>query len=241
VDPFPEPEACCPVVHDDLRLLVVAKPSGLLSHPNRTGERAAFTGAYDAVARCFSNAGSRLWLVHRLDQDTSGLLLAARDEAAAVHCRACFEDGRVEKTYVSLTGGRAPRRGVWRDRLEESRRGAAVRARVVAGPATAEARFERLGVPQSMDLSLLAIRLVTGRTHQIRVQAAARALPVLGDDVYGDFALNRWARRELGLRRLFLHAAGLVLPHPDGGELRLKLALPSDLASSLVRLGLASV
>src|SRR5262249_54769349 len=152
----------------------------------------------------------RLYLVHRLDQDTSGLILCAFDEAAAAALKQALARRQIHKQYLALVLG-IPRaaEGVWRDCLQKrSRRGRAEVA-IVKGRPNAVTRFRRLKVYEAAGAALLELSPETGRTHQLRVQAAARGLPIAGDDRYGDFAANRRAAELLGLRRMFLHAVGL--------------------------------
>lgn len=234
----------CDVLYRDERLLVVDKPSGCLSHPNpgavHRDQRVAFAGRYDPAERRFDSPAGPVWLVHRLDQDTSGVLLATLDAESAVRCREAFERGEVEKHYLALVNGMPPPAGLWKDALAEKRAAGKIRVAVRPGaPINAELRFRVADASRKAGLSLLEIHLLTGRTHQIRVQAASRHHAVLGDDVYGNFRANRRARQELGLRRIFLHAASLALPHPaDGRTLTFNAPLPEALARVLERLGL---
>lgn len=232
----------CPILHRDRFLIAVHKPSGVLSHPNpgRRGEEAAFEGSYDERTQCFASAAGRVWLMHRLDQDTSGVLLGALDEATAGKCREAFETGAMVKTYLALVRGNPGREGVWLDHLATTRERGRVRTAVNKGrPPNAELHFRSLGYDAARRLSLLEIRLLTGKTHQIRVQAASRQHHLVGDDVYGHFELNRRLRNELGLKRLFLHAFRLEFRHPASGQtLRLEAPLPDDLAEVRGRLSL---
>lgn len=155
-----------------------------------------------------------MWLLHRLDKDASGALLAAFDAETAARLRDAFEKGRVRRGYTALVGGFAPVKGRWRDALGEVRKRKSVRAFSRRGaPPNAELTFATKHVYRRRGLSLVEIELVTGRTHQIRVQMAGREHPVAGDEVYGDFAMNRLLRKTIGLRRLFLHASRLSFAH----------------------------
>lgn len=232
----------CAILHRDERLLVVDKPSGCLSHPNPGSapqrQRVAFEGSYDPAERRFDSPAGPVWLIHRLDQDTSGVLVAAWDADTAARCREAFERGNVEKHYLALVNGVLAANGTWKDALAEKRAAGKVRVSVRPGaPANAELRFRVVNASRREGLSLLDVHLITGRTHQIRVQAASRHHPVLGDDVYGNFRANRRARQELGLRRIFLHAASLSLPHPVTGRmLTWKAPLPEALVRVLEQL-----
>ena len=234
----------CPILFRDEHLVVVDKPAGVLSHPNpgkpATKVPAAFLGQYDPKERAFNGPNGKIWLIHRLDQDTSGVLLAALDAETAGKLRHAFDIGLVKKHYLTVVSGRPRPKGAWKDALVMARGAGLVRASVVASaPLNAELHYTNISYSNTMRMSLLRTELVTGRTHQIRVQAASRNHPVLGDDIYGDFALNRWAKKELGLRRLFLHAACLEFPHPSTSRpLRIEAPVPADLTDVMNKLGL---
>lgn len=237
----------CEILHEDRFILVVNKPHGVLSHPNPKSAKpqpAAFEGSYDADRRCFKGSAGSLWLIHRLDQDTSGVLLAAKDEKTAAACREAFEAEAVRKTYLALcVGGGLKPEGVWLDHLITVHERHQVRTTVRHGPRpNAEAHYRLIEYSPTQRLSLVEIELITGKTHQIRVQAASRRLPLVGDDVYGSFDLNRKLRHSLGARRLFLHAHELRLKHPASGQmLSVKAPLPSDLAEVVKAAGLKPV
>lgn len=237
----------CEILHEDRFLLVVNKPHGVLSHPNPKAAKpqpAAFEGRYDADDRCFTGGIGKIWLIHRLDQDTSGVLLAAKDEKTAAACREAFEAEKVSKTYLALcAGGGLKNEGIWLDHLVTAHERHQVRTTVRHGPRpNAEARYRLIEHSPAHRLSLVEIGLITGKTHQIRVQAASRRLPLVGDDVYGSFDLNRKLRQSLGARRLFLHAHELRLKHPASGQmLSVKAPLPPDLVVVLETAGLKVV
>jgi len=212
----------------------VNKPAGVLSHPNAAGkpQRAAFEGSYDAGRKCFQTPAGAVWLVHRLDQDTSGVLVGALDAGTARHCREAFEDGRVRKEYAALVAGSPPAQGTWRDSLVVKHERGRVRTETNRlGRPNAELHFRVLKRDRQQRLALLEIDLVTGRTHQIRVQAASRSCPVIGDDVYGDFEMNRRLKKTSGVKRLCLHSCAIEIPHPATGKvLRVTAPLPPEMA-----------
>ena len=220
-------------LYEDRWLVVIDKPPGVLSHPNpkaKSKEACAFEGTYDFDAKCFTSPRGKLWLIHRLDQDTSGVLLAAKDEKTATACRRAFEEQAVKKIYLALSaGGGLARQGVWLDHLVVNHERKQVRTEVVKGRApNAESRYRLLRYSPELRTSLIEIELITGKTHQIRVQCASRHVPIVGDDVYGDFALNRRMRKDFGLKRLMLHARSLTLRHPVTGEvLTVEAPLPA--------------
>lgn len=234
----------CDILHEDRFIIVVNKPHGVLSHPNPKSARpqsAAFEGSYDADRRCFKSSAGNVWLIHRLDQDTSGVLLAAKDEKTAAACREAFEAEAVRKIYLALcAGGGLKNEGVWLDHLITAHEKHQVRTSVRHGPRpNAEAKYRLIGHSPAQRLSLVEIELITGRTHQIRVQAASRRLPLVGDDVYGSFDLNRKLRQSIGARRLFLHAHELRLKHPASGQmLTIQAPLPQDLNAVLDAAGI---
>ncbi len=215
------------VVHQDEQLLVVDKPAGLVVHPAPGHEGTTLVQGLGA----FGAAGGdpeRPGIVHRLDRDTSGLLLVARSDAAFAALSEAIRERRVERRYLALVRG-APRSRtgriaapIGRDRRDRTRRSIDTDT-----PREAVTWFdvrERLG-----GRTLLEARLETGRTHQIRVHLEAIGLPVSGDPVYG-------AAGDLGLERQFLHAHSLALDHPITGEpLEFSSPLPADLADALER------
>ncbi len=230
----------CPVLFQDRWLVVIDKPAGVLSHPNASGgsARIAFEGTYDMKARRFDSPAGKLWLIHRLDQDTSGVLIAALDEATARKCRDAFDDCAVKKTYIALVKGGPKAEGAWLDHLVTAQGRGAVRTSILKGRApNAELRYRVLHSAREHRASLIEIDLITGKTHQIRVQSAARNHPVIGDDVYGDFPLNRALRKSLAIRRLCLHARRIELKHPATGiALRIEAPMPEVLTAFVASL-----
>jgi len=208
-------------------LLALEKPAGVLSHPNRRGERKAKTllrAEYDPSAECYEWTGDdgrerRLHLVHRLDSPTSGVILACLSDELAQIVRQAFAERKARKNYYALVREKAKGRdGLWKDKLEESRRGG--KLRVLSGRGTealTKASFERRRIGR-LGLSLVRLRPITGRTHQLRVQCAVRGLPIVGDRTYGDFSFNRRASRSSGVDRLCLHASGIDVEVPHQGK-----------------------
>lgn len=234
----------CPILHQDRWLIVVNKPAGVLSHPNDEADAspAAFEGRYDLEHRCFQSPAGTVWLAHRLDQDTSGALLAVLSAAAAEKCRDAFAAGAVRKTYLALVAGLPKREGIWLDHLTTERRRGGVRTKVVPGrPPNAELRYCVIASNRDLQVSLIEIDLITGKTHQIRVQAASRHHPVICDDVYGNFPLNRELRKRIGIGRLFLHAAKLEIKHPvTGTNLQIEAPLDEKLRATVKSAGMTA-
>jgi RluA family pseudouridine synthase len=237
----------CPILFEDKWLMVLHKPAGLLSHPNDSkaaaAEGCAFYGDYDPAERCFKKASTRTWLIHRLDQDTSGALLAAKDQRTADTLRDAFAEGKVRKRYhalVASSGGLKPT-STWVDHLATVHQRDRVRTTVKIGSRpNAELRYRVLSFNPQHHVTLIEIDLLTGKTHQIRVQAASRKHSVIGDDVYGDFSLNRQLRSLLGTRRLFLHAHELSFQHPStAAKFSVKAPPPSEWTAALKYLSLS--
>jgi len=214
--PAPGAAAALPVVFEDEHLLVVDKPAGMAVH----GGSGVSFGAIETIRAARPNQPF-LELAHRLDRETSGLLMLGKSRRALLRLHAMLRQGEVEKHYLALVAGR------WlNDRqhvklaLSRGGEGAAGKVRVdPQGGAAAHTVFELR--ERFEQFALLDAELRTGRTHQIRVHLAHIGFPIVGDGCYGNFELNRRiARGELGapLERMFLHAARLRLPHPVSGE-----------------------
>jgi 23S rRNA pseudouridine955/2504/2580 synthase len=213
-----------PIVFEDDALLVVNKPAGVAVH----GGSGISFGVIERL-RAARPQARVLELVHRLDRETSGLLIVAKKRSALTALHAALREGRVGKRYLVLVKGawtRAARDVVLPLRKYLTPAGER-RVNVEEGGQESRTRFERAGAYDGF--TLLRATLDTGRTHQIRVQLAHLGFPVAGDDKYGDFELNR-ALAKRGLKRMFLHAAELELAHPATGErLALSAPLPEDL------------
>lgn len=217
-----------PVVLEDDALLVIDKPAGVAVH----GGSGVSAGVIEQL-RAARPAARFLELVHRLDRDTSGLLIVAKKRPALLAMHRALREGAVDKRYLVLVKGRWTRAA--RDVALPLRRYlTAAGERRVSVNAAGQASRTRFELERRLDgFSLLAATIETGRTHQIRVQLAHLGFPVAGDDKYGDFELNRTLARR-GLRRMFLHAERLSFAHPRTGE-RVTLAapLPDDLRGFL--------
>ena len=226
--PNPKPPAKpfgLPIVHEDSSLLVVDKPSGVAVH----GGSGVSFGVIELL-RAARPEAKLLELAHRLDRDTSGLLIIAKKRSALVELHRMLRDGEVEKIYAAIVKGvPAKKQFDISDALHKyvNAKGER-RVAVKEGGQSAMTRISLL--QKSSDLSLLQLRLMTGRTHQIRVHLAHAGHPVLGDDKYGDFELNRALARQ-GVKRLFLHAQRLAFKHPaDGKVMKFEAPLHDDMS-----------
>jgi 23S rRNA pseudouridine1911/1915/1917 synthase len=213
------------IAYQDEHLLVVDKPAGLVVHPG-AGTRAG-TLVHGLLGTAAGGEDpDRPGIVHRLDRDTSGLLVVARSDEAHRRLQAALRRRAVEREYLALVRGRPrSRKGRIEAPIGRDRRDATRMSLDTDTPREAVTHFELEELlPRH---ALLRIRLETGRTHQIRVHLDAVGLPVSGDPVYG-------VPGDLGLARQFLHAAWLAFPHPfTGDRVEVESPLPDDLRAAL--------
>lgn len=234
-----EPETMVPealeleIVYADDDLAVINKPAGLVVHPAAGHARGTVANAALHHFGPLPTAGGlrRPGIVHRLDRDTSGLLVVAKSERAMADLLRQFQARTVRKAYLALVRGWPPasatiERPVGRDPRDRTRMS------VTAGGRPATTRFQRLR--QYERCALVRVRMETGRTHQIRVHMASVGHPVVGDQVYG----GRGGGSAAGLSRQFLHAWQLVFQLPaDARLLRCEACLPDDLRTALAAVG----
>jgi 23S rRNA pseudouridine1911/1915/1917 synthase len=219
------PQAQFKILYEDADLLVVEKPAGVVVHPaggHREGTLSQALAAHGAAGGDPWRAG----IVHRLDKETSGLLVVAKSETAHRALKAELAARRIVRGYIALVEGRPPsREGTIDAPIGRDRR---TRARIsIDTDHPREARTHFTLVEALPRASLLAVRLETGRTHQIRAHFLAIGHPVAGDPQYGHAGIY-------GLRRQFLHAARLELVAPGSGEaIVVESPLPADLADAL--------
>jgi 23S rRNA pseudouridine955/2504/2580 synthase len=222
-----------PIVFEDAALIAVNKPAGLAVH----GGSGIAHGLIESLRAARPDARF-LELVHRLDRDTSGLLLVAKTRSALTALHAALREGEVDKRYLVLVRGR------WRDEKRVVRlalhkyatREGERRVRVddaMGRESVTTFRRQRVFRAHEPPMALLEAELGTGRTHQIRVHLAHLGFPLAGDDKYGDFAWNKVLAKE-GLARMFLHAWRLAFRHPSSGAtVALEAPLPAELAGYL--------
>jgi 23S rRNA pseudouridine1911/1915/1917 synthase len=221
----PAPQAFT-IAYDDEHLLVVDKAPGVVVHPAK-GHRA------DTLSQLLAGTASggdpeRAGIVHRLDRDTSGLLVVARSEQAHALLQQALARREIEREYLALVLGRPPARA---GTIEAPiGRDARVRTRMAVGGAHAREARTHFELDRALaEHSLLRLRLETGRTHQIRVHLQAIGHPVAGDPDYGGAGA-------LGLQRQFLHATRLAFAHPiTGARVEVDSPLPADLKDALAR------
>lgn len=223
----PVPAATFPVLFEDDCLLAIDKPAGVAVH----GGSGVSFGVIEQLRRALPHVRF-LELVHRLDRETSGILLLAKKRAALLGMHEQIRHSRMDKRYLACVAGEwTERQRVVKEPLfKYLTPGGERRVRVQADGQAAHTVFRR--VETCGGYTLLEAELKTGRTHQIRVHLAHLGTPIAGDDKYGDFALNKALARTgavPALRRMFLHAWRLRLTHPvTGAPIALEAALPPE-------------
>jgi 23S rRNA pseudouridine955/2504/2580 synthase len=227
---IPAPHFKLPILFEDDALIALDKPAGLAVH----GGSGVAHGVIESL-RSMRPEARFLELAHRLDRETSGLLLVAKKRAALVALHEMMRTRDMDKRYLVAVSGRF-RNELQRVKLALSKRVTGEgdkRVSVSEDGQDAETVFRRLA--RGERFSLLEAELITGRTHQIRVHLAHLRHPVLGDDKYGDYELNKSLRKQ-GLKRMFLHAARLEFAHPITGEkMKLEAPLPPELEAFAAR------
>jgi len=229
------------VLHEDADVLAVDKPAGLAAHPGTGIEGATLV----EMARAYLKTPElpptefRPSPAHRLDRETSGVVLVAKHRKAMVRLTEIFTAGEgMQKTYLALVKGKMPREVGTID-LPLAEHEQTARSKDARGVNFQEALTRWKVLSSTKEISLLSVTIETGRTHQIRRHLEAVGHPVAGDRRYGDFAWNRLAKTRWGLRRMGLHAWKLTLPHPvTGVPLRLEAPLPAELGEVLSRANL---
>lgn len=221
------------VIHEDAAVIAVNKPSGLSSQ----GGRVKAHTLDDLLWAFMRSNGKRPELVHRLDRDTSGVILAAKTKPAAAFLGKAIQARKVEKTYWALVSAAPePASGVIDRPLLRQEIGRESYMRAVepgtAGAQTAESRYRVLAAGELG--ALVELKPVTGRMHQLRVHMAAIGRPLVGDVRYGG-ALTFAGR---AAPRLMLHAKALEFPHPDGGRTTVEAKPPDDFQSLMREAGL---
>lgn len=243
--PAPEPAALkaeairLDVLYEDRDIAVLNKPAGMVVHPapgHDTGTLVnALLSRYTRLGGGEGIGGElRPGIVHRLDRDTSGVMIIARNDAAMRSLGVQFRDRTVEKEYLALVWGRPPRaKGVIKTGFGRS---GANRKKMAVRDDSGRQAVSRYEVVRALGgASLLRVRIETGRTHQIRVHMAHMGCPVAGDAVYGSG--RKQMNRQAGIARQMLHAERLSFNHPRSGRrMELTAPLPRDMKDAVARL-----
>jgi 23S rRNA pseudouridine1911/1915/1917 synthase len=231
--PVPQPELAIRIIHADAAVVVADKPAGMPSHPLKAGEKGTAANALVGRFPELAQVGPQLregGLVHRLDTDTSGLLLAARTDAAHAMLRAQFAGRTVDKGYLALVAGEIHAGGeialpLFHDPRDPRRMLAASDAEYAEEHGARPALTRFAPVDRRGGFTLLGVEIATGVMHQIRAHLSFIGHPLAGDELYGGPPLP-------GLDRHFLHAARLGFAHPDGSRARFESPLPKELQDS---------
>jgi 23S rRNA pseudouridine1911/1915/1917 synthase len=225
------------VHYEDEQLAVIEKPAGLVVHPGAaTGNNTIVHGLLHHFKSLSKVGGqARPGIVHRLDKWTSGLLIVAKDDWTHAQLSSAFQERRVQKSYIALVHGRMPQPSA--EIALSIGRHAKNRTRMATHPDGRKALSSYRVLEELHGFSLLEVRIMTGRTHQIRVHLSAIGHPVVGDDVYSESRYKEFAKKYGPPGRYFLHAAELQFTHPKTGvHLKFESPLPNELTSLLERI-----
>ena len=213
---IPLDKRCQILEYNNLGIFAINKASGVLSHPNSKSHGKSHTllkAKYNTDDECYEwdddeKQKRRFYLCHRLDSPTSGIIIGASTKEIAAIIKGKFAKREIQKTYLAITQlNPRVKEGLWSDRLREEKIDG--KLRVVRGsglPCQCKVRFIR-NKKGSMNLNLIEMQPLTGRTHQLRVQCQVRKMPIVGDKTYGNFSLNRKIKKDSKLERLCLHAS----------------------------------
>jgi 23S rRNA pseudouridine1911/1915/1917 synthase len=225
---LPDLEQSLEVLYEDASVVVVNKPAGVPSHPLRPDERGTIASALVTRFPEMAGVGYRPLepgILHRLDTDTSGVLLAARDASAFRALSLAHKRGEIDKRYLALCSGRLRAPQTVSAYLAADRRLVRVTDQPIEGSKPIETELVRADAYG--DMTLVQVRVPYAARHQVRAQLAALGHPIAGDAAYGGLALA-------GLTRHFLHASEIEFPHPSRGErVRVTAELPADLRAAL--------
>ena len=226
------------ILHEDTHILVCNKPGGLAVHPGTGVTGSTLVDQAREYLGAVPEGEFKPAPAHRLDRETSGVVVVAKTRQAIVKLTEIFTEGSAKKVYLTLAKGRLDREGVIDLPLAEHQQTAVSKAARGANMQPALTRYRLIA--QARDVALLEVEIETGRTHQIRRHFAAIGHPIVGDAKYGDFPFNRRAKADWGLRRMFLHSARLGLAHPiTGQQMTFRAPLPLELGAVLDKLELA--
>ena len=215
---IPLDRRCTMMKYDETGIWFIDKADGVLSHPNKESKkgktaRTILNAEYFFDEECYRWENSlgelqNIYLTHRLDSPTSGIMVTCDNYQVSVHLKKLFKERLVKKTYYALVRPRGRiKDGIWKDNLKESRENGRIRVSRGNGPEAVTRVFTERKSSGKYGLAMLRMEPLTGRTHQLRVQCALRGIPIIGDKSYGDFSYNRKLSRASKTDRLCLHAA----------------------------------
>lgn len=231
------------ILHEDKYILVVNKPPGLIVHPSESGEKSG-TLVNFLVNKIDKGVGEsfRPGIVHRLDKDTSGVMVVARRKEALVDLVNQFKERKVRKVYLAMVNGKLDHK----EGIIDSPISRSIKDRKKMGVANVKdgrralSRYKvikEISIDEKRVLSLLEVEIMTGRTHQIRVHMAAIDHPIIGDKAYGIGSLNRRLKEKYDLERQFLHSKELEIVHPNSGKkMKFTAKMPRGLKDVMKRM-----
>lgn len=232
-----------PIVYEDEEFLVINKPAGIIVHPDgaSVSTGTVVNALFDKIPKGVGE-DIRRGIVHRLDKDTSGLLVVVKTLEAKNYFVKQFQGKTIKKVYLALVKGILPHKEgrieapIGRD-IRNRKKMAIVDEKKGKSAISLYKVLEEFEVSEKLRASLIEVEIKTGRTHQIRVHMDSIGHPIVGDNVYGSAPINRFFKERFGLDRQFLHAKNLSFKHPKTGKtLSLEADLPEDLEKVLEEL-----
>jgi RluA family pseudouridine synthase len=225
------------ILFEDENFLVLDKPAGVLSHPNPEDgqtKTSIIMAGYDFNGEFYKLENSRLYLLHRIDKETSGCLLFSKNVSHAKKVKIDFENHNIHKEYIALVGGILRQDVVWKDHLSKKNGRMVVDKREKPNSST---EINPIRIFEKERLTLLRLIPRSGRMHQLRVQSSKRFLPILGDRQHGDFAKNKSVKKTIDLKRMFLHASKLEFTDPTSKKkIIVESPLPTELKNVLEKM-----
>ena len=225
------------IIFEDKDILIINKPAGMVVHPALGNNSGTLLNAliFYLQKKTKTPLPERAGIVHRLDKNTSGLLMVAKNEQMHSYLSEQIKKRRITKGYTALVSGKiSPEKGSIDAPITRSRKDTTKMA-VLATKSAKDAltHYTVLAYIPELQSTLVRIQIITGRTHQIRVHFAAIGFPIIGDPEYGDLKKNANIKKMFGLSRQFLHASFLEIPFPDGTKKTFRSNIPQDLCFSL--------
>lgn len=218
------------ILFENERFLIVDKPHGVLSHPNQKGEHSdpsIIQATYDFKGEFYNINTTKLFLLHRIDKETSGCLLFAKDAISAKKIKSDFETHQIYKEYIALLSTIIRKPLIWKDHLIKRGNKVFIDKRLKPNAIT---KVKPLAHYTKYKLTLVKFFPESGRTHQLRVQSSDRHGAILGDRQYGNFSRNKEAKFRWNFDRMFLHAQTLKFKDPiNGKKIEVHSPLPKNL------------
>jgi RluA family pseudouridine synthase len=227
----------------DADLLVISKPSGILSHPNTDKDipKSVIKAKYNYDHECYTlDNNEKLYLIHRLDKDTSGVILLSSNEEVAKSLQADFKKGIIKKTYVAICYGKpVDIAGSFKDHITRKEKNSYLKMFITPykNPNTKTNYSVLRCFSQKHTVSLIEVYPETGKTHQIRAVLGFHKLPIIGDEIYGNFKMNKYFKQNYNIKRQLLHAQKISFKHPvTKKEVTFEVPVPHEFEAFLKKL-----